>query len=719
MSLLTAASIVLIQAVTGSLVILLIPRSRIRSVFEVVGLGLALGTFISMLSSVLLVSTPLGSLAWLLPTVVVVIATLVRMTFIRSRLLQITVPRSELIAVVIGLFVGGVLLVINWVRVPLETIRAGGSVDMYFFEALAKGVSEFGVSESILMSGGSLRYHWFSYGWAGELSQVAHLDSFIALTRILPVVALIGVVLLAAGWAGAIKVGKTSSPWWVPTLSVILIVFAGYTGALYGIVLNFDSPSQAFTTVWLLALVMLFLRGIRATTRSGLLFYAVLVAVLAGATTGGKASHAAVALGGFAVVTVMAVVLRQPWWRRALVLFAAATLGAVLVYLWALSGVGIEANLADSIAVRASTWQGLDPVAGRWGPLLGTIALLFAVLARVSGVGWLAVNRTGRKSPELFFAIGSLAVGVFALFLLRGGINELWFLLAASAPLAVISAYGVGQAQSWLHPRIARALIYSVVIALLASLLSLVLSLNWTFDSPPSDFFRWPGIIYWSSVMGVWVVVVVSAWFTARRFLPKVASGTQPGLFTAIFALSVSALVATSIFTRPAVLWTESRTLETDIGVVTPNGEVGSQTDSQAGSAGTSPVVDLYADQVLAAEWITENTERSEHIATNAPLSAFIPALTGNQMYLAGSLYQAGLGDASELPEVVRRGEVSASLTGAIRNDSSLQPLLQDLCTAGVAYLWIEGNSGSSDIQSVYSNDSLSIYSLRNQCGEM
>jgi len=444
---------------------------------------------------------------------------------------------------------------------------------------------------------------------------------------------------------------------------------------------------------------MLFLRGLRSVTRTGVFFYSVLVLLLAGASTGGKASHVAVALGGFALITLIGVILRPTWWRRAIVLFASALIGALLVYVWVLSGVGIQENLADTVAVRASTWQGLDPVVGRWGPLLGTLALLLAVLTRVSGVTWLARNRAGRTSPEFLFALGSLAVGVCALILLRGGINELWFLLAASAPLAVISAYGVGQAQSWLKQRVPRALRYSVVIAILASLMSLILSLNWKFDSPPSDFFLWPGILFWLSITSVWLFVVLGSWFIARG-----------GTLTAVFALSISALVFTSVFTRPAVLWTESRPLVTDIGVVSPNTEIVSGIPAPTGSGS------LISDSLSAADWVSANTARRDQIATNSPVTALIPALTGNQMYLAGSRYQAGLGDTSQVGEVLRRAELSAALDVAAIDNGAKDATIQQLCQAGVAYVWLEGALIIGVMQPVYSNDSIAIYSLETQC---
>jgi hypothetical protein len=276
----------------------------------------------------------------------------------------------------------------------------------------------------------------------------------------------------------------------------------------------------------------------------------------------------------------------------------------------------------------------------------------------------------------------------------------------------VISAYGIGQAQSWLHPRIQRAGIYTVAIAVIASLLSLVLSLNWEFDSPPSDFFRWPGIVYWFSVAGVWLVVGLGAWIAVRRFRPTTAAGESRGSVTAVFAMSISALVLTSVFTRPAVLWTESRPLNTDIGVVTPN--------TNSGSAGPISSVSgsLIADQIAATDWISANTDRSDQIATNAPVSALIPALTGNQMYLAGSRYQAGLGDASQVGEVARRGEISGLLSAAVISDPSQQAKLAQLCDAGVAYLWIEGPATTILVQPEFSNELISIYSLEFACTE-
>jgi len=631
-----------------------------------------------MLSAVLVVTTPLKSVGWLVPTVIVALIALLKTRLIFSHLRKLNLPRNQSVAVFVGLFIGLILLVINWVRTPLSAIRAGGSVDMYFFEALSKGISEFGPAQSILMTGGQLRYHWFSYGWAGDLTSIANLESFVSLNRILPVVALIGVVFLAASWAGKIQIGKATSSWWVPSLAVILIVFGGYSGALYGVILNFDSPSQALTTVWLLALVVLFLEGLRSRSRKSLIATGILVAFMTVTTTGGKASHAIVALGGFGFVWLIGIVLRLKWWRKATLLLVFSVFGFVVTYLWVLAGVGIGENLAESILVRASTWQGLDPVTGRWGPLLGTVALLLAVVTRLSGIAWLARTTRERTSPEFLFGVGALAAGTLALLALRGGINDLWFLLAASAPLAVLSAYGVGQAQNWLQPLVKRGFVYSILIAIIASMVSLLLSRNWNFSTSPSDFFLLPGIVYWFSIVGLWGIVAVSAWLFVRQF-QGLARSRKLGAFTAI---TLSALVFTSVFTRPAVLWTQTRELTTEMGIVTP--EVGSN-DAESVVNSDPEISSLLDSQLAAATWLRNNAQRDRIVATSNPGSSFIPALTGNQMFLAGERYQLGLGASGEGQEIEGRSALSRSL---ISESSAIAT--QELCQAGVSYLWLE-----------------------------
>ncbi len=712
MSIFLASAVILIQIATGALLLLLIPQINIRSKYAITGLGLAIGTLLSMLSSVLLNSTILASMAWVIPTIFVAFICTLRIFALRERLRELQVPRNESIAVAVGLAAGLILLAINWIRVPLSSIRIGSSVDMYFLEALSRGISQFGPDHSILMSGGNLRYHWFTYGWAGELTQVAGLDSFVALTRLLPLVALIGMVLIAGSWAASIRINSKVSPWWVPSLAVLLIVIGGYTGALYGVILNFDSPSQSLTTVWLLGLVFLFLHGLSAKSRPALIFIGFVIGLLALGTTGGKASHAVVALGGIGLVVVASLLSRQNYWKRAASLGLAVALGVGVAYFWVLFGVGVQENLSETISVRASTWQGLDPVSGKWGPLLGTIALLLAVLARLAGTSWLLTTASGRKSPELVFSVGAFFTGAIALLSLREGINELWFLLAASAPIAVVSAYGVGQAQVSLTGRIGKQknVVITLLIAGIASLVSLLLSRNWVFESIPLTFFQWPGVLFWLAVVSVWFVIPLLAFLVLRKS-PKTGQRSLHSIALLIFAVSVSALVLTSIFTRPSVLWTESRPLTTGIGIVQPSAP--SAADENQTPTGSVDSRGLAAG-FNAVDWLIRNAQVEDIVATNRPDTSFIPAFTGNQMYLAGERYQYGLGAAGQRAEIERRSLISRSLTAGLG-----QVALKTLCQEEIDFVWIESQADSFPPTGAVTSESfgnINLYDLRQYC---
>ncbi len=285
--------VVSLQAASGTLWWAFARRGRAISLLEALGMGLALGTFASLLSAMVLAGTALDAVAWALPAIVTAAVLAIAALRRRVRLAAVTLDRWQVIALVAGLAAGLVLLVANWARIPLDDPGAVSYTDLYFFEALSRGLAEFGPAQSILMTGGSLRYHWFSYAWAGELAQTSSAVPFATITRVLPLVTLVGVSMLVAAWAA-----RLSRIRWVPTLAVLLVVAGGYAGALYGSILNFDSPSQSMTTLWLLALLLAFVLVVEGTTSrvAGL----VTVAALAAACTGGKVSHAAVAAGGIA-----------------------------------------------------------------------------------------------------------------------------------------------------------------------------------------------------------------------------------------------------------------------------------------------------------------------------------------------------------------------------------------------------------------------------------
>ena len=546
------------------------------------------------------------------------------------------------------------------------------------------------------MEGGALRYHWFTYAWSGELAQIAHAEPFLVLTRVLPVVSLVGVSLLAISWAARLTHVR-----WVPLLSGLLVVSGGYSGALYGTILNFDSPSQSFTTMWLLAFAIAYLTAVQGCRYW--LVSLITTAALAAALTGGKVSHAVVAVGGVVLITTVLIVRRDSRWRRAVVVTGVTGVSMLITYALVLYGVAVNRNLTEAVAVKASTWQGLDPFVGQLGILLGTLALLAAIGARLAGMMW--SRKRGERLPlDWWFALGGITLGIVAIVMLREGINELWFILAASAPASVISARGVGLGAAWLHEHQAhRTTLHRaapVLIAVPASVVCLVLSLNWP---------QHQSILNWLSPVSIWVL-------TPLISIPVAMFAFRRGqIIRACVALTICALPLTSILTRPETLWTSQRKVTTEIGAITPDGSGHKNESIGSTLSRAQPVVmagaQAFSAQRDAATWVDSNVPRNAVLATTNPVSALVPALTGRQMFVAGNTYQVGLGAASDIDTVFARSAASLAFTaGPDRHALDL------LCSAGGRWIWATSTvspswNGLADV--VFLNDQVSILKLR------
>jgi hypothetical protein len=115
-----------------------------------------------------------------------------------------------------------------------------------------------------------------------------------------------------------------------------------------------------------------------------------------------------------------------------------------------------------------------------------------------------------------------------------------------------------------------------------------------------------------------------------------------------------------------------------------------------------------------AVDWLKGNSQVEDVVVTNRPDSSFIPAFTGNQMYLAGQPYQYGLGAADQRAEIERRSLISRSLTVELN-----QVTLKTLCKEGVDFVWIESQDNSFPPNNAVASEtfgSITLYDLRKNC---
>jgi len=422
----------LLQSIAGGIIAAWLTR-RSLSVLEFVGLSIAVGSTLVVISGVALGWAGVTARLWGWLGLLIVLV--VGWPLFRRRRgpahgqSVVWDRRGALVAAGLGAVVGTAAVAVNARRYVLAGPWDRYHPDMPFFEVLGTSAVTFGPGSDALMVGDQIRYHWFSYVWPGQLTVGLDLEPFVALTRVIPVAVAIGLVALVAG-----LVGRTTRSWWTPALAVALITTGGFVGAAYGVVLNVDSPSTAVTSLWVLAFI-----AVAFDSRRGMVT-GLLMALVAGfVLSGAKVSAIAVLIASWSVMALLGLAWRADWLRTVVQQLVGLGVGAVaafVIFVWGSSSSGDLQILTWDY--RASSVQGLDLSSVWWGTALGTVLLTLAIIPRAAGTIGLP-----RRSAGAALAVGLVVSSVAPVWILSQGVNELWFAVAAAAPLAVLSAMGL------------------------------------------------------------------------------------------------------------------------------------------------------------------------------------------------------------------------------------------------------------------------------------
>jgi len=587
---------------------------------------------------------------------------------------------------------------------------------MAFFEALGTSTAIFGASDSLFMVGGDVRYHWLTYAWAGQLTATFDADPFMVLTRVLPLVALLGLVLLVVALTDLVARDlDANARMWARWIAVGLVVPGGYLGAVNGTILNFDSPSQSMTTPWLLAvvLVLLFVVKVFGLGRPMWPILSVL-ALLTVAVTGGKVSSGVVATVAAGVTACAGMVLRRSWRRGmligALVILVAAGV-AVVGFAWGAASPGdLRFLVWDG---RASTIQGLNSSPGVRGVFLGTLTLVLAMSARWVGAAWLAGSKHWRDRIEPWLAAGLVLAAVAPVALFSQGVNETWFALTASAPLAALAAVGVVIA--WERAGLGRG---AAVAAVVVGALGLAfVSYIWTDQVWESGFGRFWGPWLGFALAGAWgliwgllrahrrlvgalavgtlVLTVEASLGRATPIIGALVGGARDGAGIRAAELAEPGLPVTSEITS-----TESRNVPSEVGAGTV----------EAGAGGSDRSASAWSENhAAAAEYLRTNADRADVVVTNETDAYLVPALTRMRTYISGVPYQALYGSAETAEAIPARLDENTRFL-----ESADEASRQKVCDAGARWVWlasdrpVQGDVGSLGTVE-FENDSVTV----------
>ena len=220
----------------------------------------------------------------------------------RSRLGRMRVPCVIPIGLIVllGTVTAGLGALSFWLR---HRLNWSGPLDIHddivYHEALMGAAQGGWPVHSPLLGREPLAYHWLPNLWAAFADSAADLPPFAAVTRVLPLLAITGVVVAAAAWAKRLSRHRCAGP-----AAVVGIATVGFiaTGAQSGLPLPLESPSEVFGSMFMLALclaVWMFRQGDLSR-----LAYAIVLLVGFFGVTGAKLSQAVIilcAIGALAI----------------------------------------------------------------------------------------------------------------------------------------------------------------------------------------------------------------------------------------------------------------------------------------------------------------------------------------------------------------------------------------------------------------------------------
>lgn len=442
-----AVKIVLVvaaQVFAGSFAYLSVGRWVHRPLLELLGMGFAIGSMLSVIADQSLRMSSFRNIAWAIPFASAVIVTLIRMSKGCANLqIDENVNANHEFRATIGIAVFSIIaltLIWNWMKYPAigalpiliyvfagpnwprflrsrwlmivgiaSTCALGAyaviSRPQYWWlpswgidesEILAHSIYNWGPNDYALSAGIPLKYQWTSYAWMGLVSHISGADDFVLVSRATFVITAIATVCLV--WVLALRItGSTRIAMLATFVASVSSTAISYPVAYSLIAINYSS----FAMVCMLAFFIAFIDWYKSPTKLFLL----LAIFLSIAAIASKSAHI-LAIGS----GVAAVGLHDVWLTRkfkvliGIVLIGVSTLIFAMLTFPSTKGTGITfstfASFTGEFAVDPHT-QSLK------------VRLLVTTIVLVSLLGISLIGALGILRDRMIRHIGVFLVGTF------------------------------------------------------------------------------------------------------------------------------------------------------------------------------------------------------------------------------------------------------------------------------------------------------------------
>jgi hypothetical protein len=409
----------IIQWFPGAVVWTWINRNNTNSLAEFVGMGLAVGSLLALLSSQIFRTTSLQRFGWAIPCVVVGFvhfSKLIRGSKYNYTLNSLLSLKQRVITILPTLLLAIIQLSTWWRWHP--TAWQGWwkfNVDTPYFDSYSNSIAILGTTQSLMNPDLNTRYHWFTYAWVGSLSNSLNIDTFIVLTRLLPIITFCMAATITYAWSK-----DYSKNFWTPVIASLVITIG--PGLSVGSYVMLRSPSQAMAGGWCLAFSLL-LFGIVKGRFTGVRSY-FLLGLLAAGVVGGKGSNLLIVGTG-----VFALLLTTP-----------RQIQTVKIRIW------ISALLSLSVffAVYQQFISSSESRALGIGVFLGWPGLILTILPTSIGIYGLYKNRISNHDSLFIYSVAVFIAGLLlSLFTYDSAGDQIYFMISAGMVCVVPSLIGI------------------------------------------------------------------------------------------------------------------------------------------------------------------------------------------------------------------------------------------------------------------------------------
>lgn len=462
--------------------------------------------------------------------------------------------------------------------------------DVALYEAISQTLKVWGATDNINGSGTPTNYHWLVYAWSGLLERISDAPNWIVNTRVIPLLVSLGIALLI--WSILFRLGHSRK---VIFLSILLVGFYDSVPTWgRGFAIGYTpSPSQMYGLLLILAFIYLLIAINKDTPKQSLiLFFIIGIGAI-----GAKVPHGAIVAGASGILLLSIIFKTKKLFSNQSLQLIFTIFGVIIGFVVIIGGLSNSSRsmIIDQVAFVNGITGDFRPysIYVRW---IAATIFIFGFYA-VPILGLIQISQL--KSPEnlqlRIFLAGIGISGLFGtIFLSAEFAVELFFSHASSSAIIIMTApVLITQYQSLISQK---KLLNSILIIGFLSAILLALAPKIPSRSYFGGFLR--------LVPSLAGLVPITCVFIGVFFIYKLANPIKASIQFALFGLFAMSLgfFAVNFAQNSASEYPEfKRNFESRTGLDRP-------------------------DLISASNWISENTNEATIFATNDFCSEISPS---------------------------------------------------------------------------------------------